>query len=231
MTEPSFSEPEPMSELQAEPEPLSNGSSLAEPSMEVGVQVFLVIIAVIIVIVGIVGNVLVIVVMGSIKTGRTVTDIFLASLAVADVIVCVVCVPLLIVGITTHEGHTGLSYNVEQFLFYFATMSSILNLTTIAVDRHDAVLHPLSRKITIDRSKAILSIIWVASILIAVVIFTIPDQYEMVILFPGFAIPVTIMCVCYIRIVKTARIAGQKALPANQTKPKSDKTLRMLEPS
>ena len=117
------------------------------------------------------------------------TDIFLVSLAVADLLVCLICSPLLVVGILVHSGHTGVSYKVEQFLFYFSSAASIFNLTAIALDRYDAVLHPMSRRLTLQRCRPVLLGIWALSAAIAVVIHFMPSQYEFIVLAVCFALP------------------------------------------
>ncbi|XP_077999688.1 somatostatin receptor type 2-like [Glandiceps talaboti] len=224
-------EPETNPEVHAEEESqwnISTTSAEAEPAMDIGVQTVLATIAIIIIIIGVIGNSLVVIVMKKIKSGRTITDIFLISLAVADLLVCFTCVPLLVVGIITNAGHTGVSYQLEQLLFYFSTMASVLNLTIVAIDRHDAILNPMSRKITTTRSKVILFIIWSISVVVAVVVFIIPSQFEITVLLPCLAIPVTIMCVCYYRIIKKVNQTRKMANRSAKKDVKKDKTARMV---
>ncbi|XP_071808777.1 galanin receptor type 1-like [Asterias amurensis] len=223
----SLPEPEPEPELSPEPEPWPNMSMLsafpepengssepipeAEPSFGPCVQGVLVSLAVLIIIVGSVGNMLVIIVIGRMRTGRTVTEIFLTSLAVADLTVCMICSPLLVVGIIVHSGHTGASYQVEQFLFYFSSVASIFNLMVIALDRHDAILHPMSRRFTLQRCKPLLCFVWLLSASIAVIIHFIPQNFEVIVLAICFVFPFAAMIISYTRILRVAKAAARKA--------------------
>ncbi|XP_038060040.1 galanin receptor type 1-like [Patiria miniata] len=211
---------------EGEPEPE------AEPSFGPCVQGVLVALAVLIIVVGSVGNSLVIIVIGKMRAGRTVTEVFLTSLAVADLLVCMVCSPLLVVGILVHSGHTGVSYRVEQFLFYFSSVASIFNLTAIALDRYDAVLHPMSRRLTLQRCRPVLVLIWALSAAVAVVIYFMPSEYEFIVLAICFAFPFAAMVISYARILSAAkaaerRAAGNKESSRTNTS-KTDKTVKMV---
>ncbi|XP_054773167.2 galanin receptor type 1-like [Lytechinus pictus] len=256
-----YSEPEPEPESEPEPEPetimgsmepepwitgMLSGEPFAEissepvaepePTMNFCVQVILALIAAIILVVGTVGNALVIAVISRMRADRTVTELFLLSLAIADVFVCVICTPLIIVGITVQQGHTGVSYIVEQVMFYFSSVASILSLSAIALDRHDAVIHPMSRRLNIQRSKQVLVVIWLISSAAAVTIFFIPQKYEFAVLAVFFIVPLVFMVACYYRIVRVARQAASRVRKASEagmrkttkSPPRMDKTLRMV---
>ncbi|XP_071483628.1 QRFP-like peptide receptor [Diadema antillarum] len=224
-----WAEPETWAEASAGPEPL------AEPTMGMCAQVILSLLAAVILLVGCVGNVLVIVVIMRMKVDRTVTELFLVSLAVADLFVCLICTPLIIVGITVHQGHTGVSYSVEQVMFYFSSVASILSLTAIALDRHDAVIHPMSRRLNVHRSKQVIVLLWAVSSGVALTIYFIPPQYEFGVLAVFFVVPFVFMVACYYRILKVARMAAERAKQGNPDVKKNakstvrqDKTLQMV---
>ncbi|XP_022087559.1 substance-K receptor-like isoform X2 [Acanthaster planci] len=169
----------------------------------------------------------------SLKCGRTVTDVFLTSLAVADLLVCIICSPLLVVGILVHSGHTGVSYNVEQFLFYFSSAASIFNLTAIALDRHDAVLHPMSRRLTLPRCRPVLAGVWALSAAVAVVVYFMPAQFEFIVLALCFAFPFVAMVISYARILRVAKAAERRAAShqggsSGKDGSKTDKTVKMV---
>eukprot|EP00057_Strongylocentrotus_purpuratus_P004317 XP_003728454.1 PREDICTED: galanin receptor type 1-like [Strongylocentrotus purpuratus] len=247
------SEPEPEPEMiigTMEPEPWITGILFGEPfpefssepvaepepTMNFCAQVILALIAAIILVVGSIGNALVIAVISRMKVDRTVTELFLLSLAVADLFVCVICTPLIIIGITVHQKHTGVSYIVEQVMFYFSSVASILSLSAIALDRHDAVIHPMSRRLNIQRSKQVLVVIWLISSAAAVTIYFIPQNYEFGVLAVFFIVPLVFMVACYYRIVRVARQSASRVRRASEaglkkstkTPARTDKTLRMV---
>ncbi|XP_071952926.1 prolactin-releasing peptide receptor-like [Antedon mediterranea] len=221
-------EPEPpQASASSEPEPTS------EPEFTDTVQWILVVIAVIFIIVGTIGNSLVILTIVR-MTNRSITEIFLTSLAVADLLVCIACIPLLIVGITVHSGHTGFSYILEQQIFYSSSVASILNLTAVAIDRHDVIMNPMNRKITVKRCKYVLVAVWAISLLVAVVIYFIPSKYEWILLGLFLFTPLYLMIHCYVKVLKKAKESAEKVLSeksnggATKKKGRVDKTVRMV---
>ncbi|PIK52842.1 putative galanin receptor type 1-like [Apostichopus japonicus] len=188
-------------------------------------------VAILTTVIGTVGNVLVILVVARTGRSRTVTDIFLASLAYADLLVCVICTPLLIIGVLRLGGHTGINYEAEQVIFYFSSVASILNLTAIAVDRFDAVTNATHRRLDICISYKFLVIIWAASALIGAIIYLIPERFEFAVLALAFVIPFTAMIEMYRRILKTAGKSDKLAANAGKKKSGSarmDRTVRMV---
>ncbi|XP_033123129.1 QRFP-like peptide receptor [Anneissia japonica] len=228
-------EPEPEPDPEAQLTSV-NASSFVEPYPEPefshSVQSILVVVAVIFMLIGTLGNALVILTLVRMKN-RTITEVFLTSLAFADLFVCVVCIPLLIVGITVHSGHTGFSYIVEQQVFYSSSVASILNLTAVAVDRHDVIINPMNRRITTTRCKYVLVAVWGISLSAAIIIYFIPAQYECILLAVFLFLPLYIMIHCYVKVLKKAKAASEKLTQnkkgdAAQKGGSVDKTVRMV---
>ncbi|KAJ8022615.1 Growth hormone secretagogue receptor type 1 [Holothuria leucospilota] len=204
----------------------------AEPEPHLGTcfQVTTTTIAALVITVGTIGNILVVLVVARMSIGRTVTDIFLASLAVADLLVCLACTPLLIVGVLRLNGHTGIHFKVEQILFYFSSVASILNLTAISIDRYDAVINATKRRLTTTIAYQLLVIIWATSALVALIIFLIPPKTEFGVLALVFVAPfITMVCIYRATLKKTRQVA--KVATAGSKKSLSyrmDKTVRMV---
>lgn len=112
------------------------------------------------------GNSLVIVSVIINRGMRSTTNIFIASLAGADVIVTSTCMPLFFVyNVLTWPvwpyGKTGC--RILSFLVHMSVMASALSLLAISYDRFVSVFFPLKRFITPPRAKKIVGVIWFVS--------------------------------------------------------------------
>lgn len=128
---------------------------------------------VIITVAGIFGNSLVLGVLKQNKQMReTAFGIYIASLAVADIFVCVLCLPVYITSTSAFKAHpTGLSGDIvcklwtSYFaLFYFAVIS-VYTLVALSVERYFAICHPVKAKVhsTPTKAKKIVLFIWLLS--------------------------------------------------------------------
>ncbi|XP_061159662.1 neuropeptide Y receptor Y2, like [Syngnathus typhle] len=128
------------------------GTFLEDPIRLPGVQVVLIVAYTAIILLGLVGNSLVIYVIYRFKTLRTVTNFFIANLAVADLLVNALCLPFTLVYTLQGEWHFGAALCfLVPFAQGLAVHVSTLTLNVIALDRHRCIIHHLEtrmRKVT-----------------------------------------------------------------------------------
>ncbi|XP_046641961.1 orexin/Hypocretin receptor type 1-like isoform X1 [Daphnia pulicaria] len=118
-------------------------------------------------IVGLVGNFLVCLAVYRNHTMRTVTNMFIVNLAIADFLVIFLCLPPTVLWDITETWFMGST--LCKIIPYFQTVSvsvSVLTLTFISVDRWYAICHPLKFRSTIGRAKTAIAAIWIISLLI-----------------------------------------------------------------
>ncbi|XP_045074783.1 trace amine-associated receptor 13c-like, partial [Coregonus clupeaformis] len=118
-------------------------------------------------------NVLVIISISHFKQLHTQTNLLILSLAVADLLVGLIAIPVVTVAIMESCWVLG-KYFCEFFLFigYFIISLSLGNLVLISIDRYVAVCDPLlyHSKITIPRMMRWISITWCCCIIYNTVI-------------------------------------------------------------
>ncbi|CAI2729862.1 unnamed protein product [Schistosoma spindalis] len=116
------------------------------------------------------GNVLVILAVVTTKMLRRVTDLYIVSLALADLLVAILLLPLFIIrqnaGYWPYESHElciyWLSFNV------FLCTASILNICCISVDRYNAIVNPIKyvKKRTHRTAIIVIGCVWITSLLV-----------------------------------------------------------------
>ncbi|KAK7507030.1 hypothetical protein BaRGS_00001881 [Batillaria attramentaria] len=116
------------------------------------------------------GNSLVLVAMYNVKSLRTHTNCFIASLAVADILTGLVVGPLAVI------RHIGLPHNfygclLISSLVVIFTMCSVTSLTAVTLDRYLAICHPYSyrRRMTFRVTISVVVVSWVVGILFGLV--------------------------------------------------------------
>ncbi|XP_020714575.1 RYamide receptor-like [Ceratitis capitata] len=114
------------------------------------------------------GNALVIWIVARSRQMRTVTNTYIANLAVSDVIIGVFCIPF------QFQAAILQRWNLPDFMCAFCpfvqTLSvnvSVFTLTAIAIDRHRAIINPLRARPSKYISKFILLGIWLLAIIFA----------------------------------------------------------------
>ena len=127
---------------------------------------------------GTIGNSLVIAVLRTNKNmGGTAFGTYIGSLAVADLLVCLLCVPIYLTSTSWYKDHpTGAAGDVMckvftgyNILFFFATVS-VYTLVVLAHERYLAVCKPFQARIKSTQKRAFttIGIIWVFSALLGI---------------------------------------------------------------
>ncbi|XP_058065774.1 uncharacterized protein LOC131215402 [Anopheles bellator] len=117
-------------------------------------------------IMGLVGNALVCIAVYTNHTMRTVTNIFIVNLAVADFFVILFCLPPTVVWDVTETWFMGKA--MCKVVIYFQTVSvtvSVLTLTFISIDRWYAICFPLRYKPRPERAWRSIALIWLIGFL------------------------------------------------------------------
>ncbi|XP_070765404.1 neuromedin-U receptor 1 [Enoplosus armatus] len=121
--------------------------------------------------IGVVGNVLTCTVIARNKVMWTPTNYYLFSLAVSDLLVLLLGMPLELYELWQNYpfllGKGGCYF--KTFLFETVCLASILNVTALSVERYIAVVHPLRAKYVVTRThaKRVILTVWGVSVLCA----------------------------------------------------------------
>nr|XP_033815502.1 neuromedin-U receptor 1 [Geotrypetes seraphini]XP_033815503.1 neuromedin-U receptor 1 [Geotrypetes seraphini] len=123
-------------------------------------------------VVGAIGNTLTCIVILRHKIMRTPTNYYLFSLAVSDLLVLLLGMPLELYELWSNYPFlfgTGGCY-FKTLLFETVCFASILNVTALSVERYIAVVHPLKAKYVVTRNhaKRVTITIWVISVLCSI---------------------------------------------------------------
>ncbi|KAK5848093.1 hypothetical protein PBY51_005741 [Eleginops maclovinus] len=132
------------------------------------VQVVLILAYSTIIVLGVLGNSLVIYVIYRFKTLRTVTNFFIANLAVADLLVNTLCLPFTLVYTLQGEWKFG---GALCFLLPYAqglaVHVSTVTLNVIALDRHRCIVYHLETRMRKDVCFGVIALTWVLSAILA----------------------------------------------------------------
>ncbi|KAM9835396.1 cholecystokinin receptor type A-like [Syngnathus typhle] len=129
-----------------------------------GVRVFL---YCVIFLIGVAGNSLIIAVLSRNRRMRTVTNLFLLSLAVSDLMVSLVCIPFTLIPnlMRTFIFSDGTCKMVMYFMAVSVSVSTF-NLVAIALERYSAICRPLSSRTWQTKSHAmkVIGATWLTSL-------------------------------------------------------------------
>uniref|UniRef100_A0A0G2JH05 Pyroglutamylated RFamide peptide receptor n=1 Tax=Mus musculus TaxID=10090 RepID=A0A0G2JH05_MOUSE len=115
------------------------------------------------------GNSLVIYVVTRSKAMRTVTNIFICSLALSDLLIAFFCIPVTMLQNISDKWLGGAFIcKMVPFVQSTAVVTEILTMTCIAVERHQGLIHPFKMKwqYTTRRAFTILGVVWLAAIIV-----------------------------------------------------------------
>ena len=150
---------------------------------------------------------------------RSITNYFLASLAVGDFVVGIVALPLWITRslLAVADEEHPLSMAVDC-VHVFCVGTSTYNLCTFSLERYVGVIFPLrySAIVTLRRFRCAVASVWVLSSFIASLRLVIhEDTYWIIVVSTVFFIPGIIISYCYVCIFKEAsrqhRVIGQQS--------------------
>uniref|UniRef100_A0A3B4AE44 Neuropeptide Y receptor type 2 n=1 Tax=Periophthalmus magnuspinnatus TaxID=409849 RepID=A0A3B4AE44_9GOBI len=132
------------------------------------VQITLITAYSLIILLGLLGNALVIYMIVRYKNMRTVTNFFIANLALADLLVDTFCLPFTLVYTLLDEWKFGaLLCHTVPFAQALSVHVSILTLTVIALERYRCIVFHLGRRLTWHSSFIIMALTWTMSAVLA----------------------------------------------------------------
>ncbi|XP_041031008.1 gonadotropin-releasing hormone II receptor-like [Carcharodon carcharias] len=170
--------------------------------------------------------------------------ILILSLTIADLTVTVLVMPLDTIWNITIQWYAGdIACKALNFLKLFAMYASALVLVVISLDRHSAILNPFSFISASHRNKLMLSIAWITSVILAapqLFIFQVQHVhsmnftqcvtygsfterwhetfYNMFTFITLYVTPLTVMVICYSRILWEIR----KQMKGNRARTQND---------
>ncbi|CAM1293237.1 tkr-3 (predicted) [Pycnogonum litorale] len=135
----------------------------------VGIIVLLSILYGTITLLAIVGNGLVIIVIISSRRMHSVTNYFIANLAVADILIGLFGIPF------RFQAALLRRWNLPSFMCYMSPFAvelsvnvSIFSLAAIALDRYRAIMHPLKVRVSTHRAKMLIILIWILAVAVSI---------------------------------------------------------------
>ncbi|CAM1306181.1 Uncharacterised protein r2_g1587 [Pycnogonum litorale] len=121
-------------------------------------------------IIGVIGNVTVIAVMLSDRVSQNVTHVFLVSLAVSDLLLLLICVPLDVAQyLVVQLDKNGVVCKIMSFAEMLSAFASVLNLSAVSLERFIVIVFPMrSRSLcTMSNCRRSLFVVWIVSVILA----------------------------------------------------------------
>lgn len=120
--------------------------------------------------VGIIGNSLIVYSVVHFRRMKSLSNVFLASLATADLILIIFCVPVKFAQLFSYTWTFGKF--LCKFVHYIQALSaicSVYTLTAMSIERYYAIMYPVECRYicTMSQTKRIIIITWIGSILLA----------------------------------------------------------------
>ncbi|XP_052577752.1 pyroglutamylated RF-amide peptide receptor [Peromyscus californicus insignis] len=115
------------------------------------------------------GNALVVYVVTRSKAMRTVTNIFICSLVLSDLLIVFFCIPVTMLQNVSDTWLGGAFIcKMVPFVQCTAIVTEILTMTCIAMERHQGLVHPfkMKRQYTNQRAFTMLGVVWLVAIII-----------------------------------------------------------------
>nr|XP_040029813.1 neuropeptide Y receptor Y7 [Gasterosteus aculeatus aculeatus] len=133
-----------------------------------GVQIILITAYSLIILMGLLGNTLVVYMIIRYRKMRTVTNFFIANLALADLLVDTLCLPFTLVYTLLDEWKFGaVLCHMVPFSQALSVHVSILTMTVIALERYRCIVFHLGRRLTWHSSFLIMALTWSMSAVLA----------------------------------------------------------------
>lgn len=116
--------------------------------------------------VGFIGNLLLVIIISKARKLRSVMNRFILHLAIGDLIVCTICIPLfLALNFYPEKSNHVVVCKMARFLQYLAPIGTIMLLITIGINRHQAIVHPL-RGMTYRTANKLIFGAWLYSVIV-----------------------------------------------------------------
>ena len=149
------------------------------------------------------GNLLVCIAFTRFRQMRSLTNYYVFSLAISDIMVGLICIPIWLSIEVTGWANDKLFVFVEA-VDIAAGVASILNLTAISIDRSISILFPLRYKcfMTKHKVKNSILVLWMFSLGLASLRLLDFKHYIILVSSIGFGIPFLIMFVAYMLILR-----------------------------
>ena len=154
---------------------------------------------------------------------RCVTNIFIVSLAITDILVASVSIPIWLVIQNTECINNSLA--CDRILLAFGrcldilfSTASIMNLCAISCDRYIAINSPLRYSQIITKTRAIIALIclWLYSTFIATINLHRGSYYPVLVFVVSFLLPLAVMIYSYSRIFFAALRQARRIQPMRQ---------------
>ena len=168
---------------------------------------------IIIIIMALCGNLLVVVAFQVFSKLRTVTNYFIVSLAVADILVAGLSMPVWLAYLVTGPEWIFADWLQQAwgFVDILCGVASIMHLCFISVERNICISSPLSyhEKMTTKKALVSIGVIWMFSVFMALLKVFLwdlpPPVYELTVTILCFLLPLLVMLISYMNIFRAAR--------------------------
>ncbi|CAL8355789.1 unnamed protein product [Merluccius merluccius] len=140
----------------------------SDVTKHLGVQITLIMAYSLIILLGLLGNALVIYMILRYKNMRTVTNFFIANLALADLLVDTLCLPFTLVYTLLDEWKFGaVLCHMVPYAQALSVHVSILTMAVIALERYRCIVFHLGQRLTWRASLLIMALTWAISAVLA----------------------------------------------------------------
>ncbi|KAI8120053.1 Neuropeptide CCHamide-2 receptor [Lucilia cuprina] len=145
-----------------------DSDSTFTPPLQRPETIFIIILFLLIFIVGVLGNGTLVIIFFRHRSMRNIPNTYILSLALADLLVIIVCVPLAILVYTTDSWTFGKSMcQVTEFFKDVSIGVSVFTLTALSGERYCAIVNPLRKLQTKPLTVITAAMIWLLSITFA----------------------------------------------------------------
>nr|XP_011418396.2 gastrin/cholecystokinin type B receptor isoform X1 [Crassostrea gigas] len=130
---------------------------------------------------GITGNSLVIIVILALPRTRNITNLFLLSLASADLLLVLVCVPIKCATFFSYTWRMGAFLCIfTHFTQTVSMVCSVMTLTVMSIERFVAIVYPLRARsvCTVRHARVVIGVIWTLSCVLSAPVLYIQDLKE-----------------------------------------------------
>lgn len=131
---------------------------------------------------GLVGNLLIVYTVARFQRMRSISNIFLASLATADLLIVLLCIPVKFGQLFSYTWTLG-EFGCKFILYvqHVSMICSVLNLTFLSIERYYAVIHPVRSRYlcTFSQARRVIIFIWLSAFLTALPIIFVQVHVEM----------------------------------------------------